>query len=737
VTARVLILRGTVEASPWEAALEPSARLVVANDVDDLPDTLARFDAALLDATSLDALGAARRVRERDQTLQVAVVVDPEDRGRIERNMLVRPGLGELWITVPADVDPGFVERAAVVTKQRRSGRATQRRVEHDLAAIEPHAARRAVISDAYLAALLGLLPDPVVSIDDRGRVLSWNRAAERFFGRARAAALGMPLLDVTSPTDRDAFERLLSDAGDLSPARGELQFETEGEDVCIAEAAVITVRAQRREVRLLVLHDVSEQRRVQAELEANAAELEAQSEELHNQSAMLQEAQAEQEMANDELQRANAALTQRTLEAEAARAEAERANRAKSDFLATMSHEIRTPINAIIGYNELLRMELAGPLSADQRHHLERIYASSQHLLALIEDVLDLAKVEARRIEVGSDRALAVNAVAAAVAIVAPQAESKGITLATTATSDADDAFYYGDERRVQQIVVNLLTNAIKFTEAGGRVEITYSVETDSPLRETASTCIRVSDAGIGIATADLRRIFRPFEQVHQGHTRTHGGAGLGLAISRELAQLMGGDITVVSTLGEGSTFTLWLPRTGPATGPREDAAALETESYPAGVGDVGRALHRVIDPVAREFTRRVRETLPLARALPDAVVQDHVSSYVADIAQTLVEIASHRGGPSMVRDGSEIQHLIADLHGRQRARLGWTTDSLSREIDLLYDTIEDAVRRECDGRDTGHIRSALRVVRRMLDTAEQVSARHLQPPGGKAGDA
>jgi PAS domain S-box-containing protein len=621
LAARILVVGNSVDGSGWRDSLGAAFVVETAADTDALePD--ARFDAALVNAGSADALAVAQRLHVRDPALQIAVITPPAARAALERALILRHGIGEVWLTDPADVDIALIERAVDVTRQRRGSRAVHRRIEHDLAAIEPHAARRAIISDAYLAALLGVLPDPIISVDDSGSILSWNRGAEQFFERPRMSALGRPLRDVVRPEEHRELERLLATAAPGAVARIQLTFTMAGERR-ITDAAVTPVSTEGRDARLLLLHDVTDQRRVQAELEANATELEAQSEELQHQSAALEEAQANLQSVNDQLQRANADLTRRTLDAERARAEAEQANRAKSDFLATMSHEIRTPINAIIGYNELLRMELAGPLEDKQRQHLDRIHASSQHLLALIEDVLDLAKVEARRIEVERERALAVRAVAAAVEIVAPQADAVGVTLVTGTLQDSAEAFYFGDERRVHQIVVNLLTNAIKFTDGGGRVEISYGVQADSPIEGGSATYIRVRDTGVGIAPGDLRRIFRPFEQLEQVHTRRHGGAGLGLAISRELAHLMGGDITVESKPGEGSTFTLWLPREGSDVRVLAPARDLDGQAYPRGA--LRRAPHAPLPSSTRGISLRPRpiENQDAAPLDPDNLVR------------------------------------------------------------------------------------------------------------------
>jgi signal transduction histidine kinase len=247
------------------------------------------------------------------------------------------------------------------------------------------------------------------------------------------------------------------------------------------------------------------------------------------------------------------------------ARAKAEMAARAKSQFLATMSHEIRTPLNAIIGYTELLGLNIAGPLTEQQQQYLARIEASSQHLLGLISDALDFSKIEAGQMTVESARARAKDALAAALVLVTPQAAARDLLLTTRCTC-APGALYVGDEERVKQILVNLLSNAIKFTEPGGCVTVTCGtrsrVDRDVPLMGDGPwVYVSVEDTGIGIARNQLKRIFEPFVQADMSLTRTRHGTGLGLPISRRLARLMGGAITVRSRLGAGSTFTLWLP--------------------------------------------------------------------------------------------------------------------------------------------------------------------------------
>jgi signal transduction histidine kinase len=238
---------------------------------------------------------------------------------------------------------------------------------------------------------------------------------------------------------------------------------------------------------------------------------------------------------------------------ADEARAAAERANRAKSEFLAIMSHELRTPLNAIGGYAELMELGIRGNVTPEQRTDLDRIQRSQRHLLGLINGVLNYARVETGNVRYDIRDVPVDELLATCEALVAPQARAKRVGLDVPPCPHALTA--RADSEKFQQIVLNLLTNAIKFTDSGGVVGVTCE---EAP----HSVIVRVTDTGSGIAEDKLATIFEPFVQVDSGLTRTREGVGLGLAISRDLARGMHGDLVVASTFGQGSTFTLTLPR-------------------------------------------------------------------------------------------------------------------------------------------------------------------------------
>jgi PAS domain S-box-containing protein len=232
--------------------------------------------------------------------------------------------------------------------------------------------------------------------------------------------------------------------------------------------------------------------------------------------------------------------------------AAAETSNRTRSEFLAALSHELRTPLNAIGGYADLMQMELAGPLTEQQRLYLTRVRESQQHLLRVINDLLNYSRMEAGKVTYAEAPVPLVPVLDVVTGMVTLQASSKGIALERD--GDSGQAVAMGDRVKIEQIVLNLLSNALKFTPRGGRVTVAST-------RSGEKAIVTVSDTGPGIPPDKLEDIFEPFVQLGRSFSSGHEGAGLGLAISRDLARAMKGDLTAESTLGEGSVFTLTLP--------------------------------------------------------------------------------------------------------------------------------------------------------------------------------
>jgi signal transduction histidine kinase len=233
---------------------------------------------------------------------------------------------------------------------------------------------------------------------------------------------------------------------------------------------------------------------------------------------------------------------------------EADKANRAKSEFLANMSHELRTPLNAIIGFSDILKKQLFGPMGNDRYvEYVTDINDSGNHLLAIINDILDLAKAEAGKLSLQEDEIDLMRVLEDAARMCRGRASAGGVDLLVTAT--LQPVYASVDERIMRQIVLNLLTNAVKFTRDGGKVVLSMESNPEDGI------FIRVSDTGIGIAPEDIARVIRPFEQVETVLSRVHGGTGLGLPLTCKLTELHGGRLTIESQVGVGTTVTVQLP--------------------------------------------------------------------------------------------------------------------------------------------------------------------------------
>jgi PAS domain S-box-containing protein len=424
--------------------------------------------------------------------------------------------------------------------------------------------------------------------------------------------------------------------------------------------------------------------------------------------------------------------------DAEEARKEAEEANRAKSLFLATMSHEIRTPINAVMGYVDLLDLELAGPLTDQQRAQLGRIRSSNMHLLGIIDEVLDFSRIEAERVSVARRVGRLASPVEAALQMVYMQAEVKGLALSDSVSGLAADVPYWGDEDRVRQILVILLSNAVKFTPADGRITVSAGTAAQPPSDTQLHgpgpwVYVRVEDTGPGIPPARMAAIFEPFEQADMTLTRQHGGTGLGLTIAKRLAVLMGGDLTVRSQPGMGSVFFLWLAaaaeEAAESTMMRADQMDLPG---PRLLPEVRDAILAELERVLHVYVARLRGDpgTPTAHTLSEAELEDHLATFLSDLAATFstLDLAAGADGAAL-RDGTAIQRTVAERHGAQRRRLGWAADEIRREFEILREEVAAAIHRRVLRPRHGEVTEAVEAMASFITTAEQISlAAHAQ---------
>jgi len=539
---------------------------------------------------------------------------------------------------------------------------------------VEPRSEQR------HLRVIVERMADGIIIADRQGAIRFANPAAEHLFGRPADDLVG----------EQFGFPIVREDTSAIEVVRP-------GDGVVHAELRVVDIEWESEPSFLISLRDVTDRKRAE------------------EQSRQLQQEQA-------------------------ARTEAEAASQAKSDFLAIMSHELRTPLNAVLGYTDLLQLGVAGSLSDEQRQQLRRISASGRHLLSLVNEVLDLARIESGRLNVERRPIRATEVADAALVMIQPQAEARGLSLSRAETVASPVCL--GDSDRVRQILVNLLGNAVKFTPVAGTVTVDIGVaDAAEPVARVRGdgpwVYIRVSDTGPGIAPEQHEQIFAPFVQAQSGHTRRKDGTGLGLTISRRLARLMSGDVTVHSVLGDGAVFTLWLPEA------KEDAPRSEEADHPLrgnepavqGLADIGEALMRDVEPVLDNFVARMRKESmgPGAETLRFSQLADHMPSLIADIAETLVVIEESRGEPSsIIADGTVIRRMIAERHGVQRARLGWSADALRHEHALLRAEVEAAIHRRFLGEREGRVAEAIRVVDQLLIDAEACAARALQRENG-----
>jgi PAS domain S-box-containing protein len=554
---------------------------------------------------------------------------------------------------------------------------------------------------------LFDYAPDPYITTDADGLISEANNAAVHLLNVPIDKLKGKPIAAFVASGRRRAFRVGLNRiaAGD-DPAPGAEEWAVQirprrGDplEVSVTAAGVRETGGKVRTIRWL-LRDVTARRKAESEVRTLNAELE------------------------QRVQERTAAL--------------EAANWAKAEFLSVMAHELRTPLNAIIGYTELLEMGISGPVSDTQRVYLDRIRSSGQKLVGLVSEVLDLGKVEAGQLRIVREECDIADAIESALAMVLPQAAARAVRIANLCQPD-EPLHYFGDQNRVEQILLNLLTNAVKFTEPGGKVEISCSREhrPNADIREMDTRigwlALKVADTGIGMAPHALAKVFDPFVQVERPLTRTRGGTGLGLTISRRLARLMGGDLTVQSQLGKGSMFTLWLPALDDVIeATPEELERRAPARYAPGISKLAALLLESIDEIIRLYAIRLKGRRGIARAkkLNKSELEDHAAAFVADIVRALVAVEDAQGGPSgVMRDGSVLRRIISERHGAQRHRLGWTEDELRAEFKILRACVDDAARKVGTSEKDVHSRAAMQAARvvlgRLLDTAEEISLR------------
>ncbi|HEY8118315.1 MAG TPA: PAS domain S-box protein [Methylophilaceae bacterium] len=395
----------------------------------------------------------------------------------------------------------------------------------------------RLASSEQKYRELVELANSIILRWDAAGRITFLNEFGQKFFGYTQEEIIGRHVIDtLVPPSDSDGRDlQLLMEEICANPKKHEQNvnenIRRNGERVWIAWTNKFVSDQHGKILEILSIGtDITEQRQAEKEIQELNATLEHRVEE-------------RTEELNDALVRAEAA------------------DKIKSAFLATMSHEFRTPLNSIIGFTGIILQGLAGPLNPEQTKQLGMVRGSAKHLLELINDVLDISKIEAGQLDVRADPFDLRESIERVIALVKPLAEKKKLAVSISMADDIGEIV--SDRRRFEQILINLLNNAIKFTEHGSVTLLAEKVNDFCPdgVSPQSAVCCRIRDTGMGIRPEDLKDLFQPFHQVDSGLTRQHEGTGLGLAICRKLASLMGGEVSASSVWSKGSEFTVILP--------------------------------------------------------------------------------------------------------------------------------------------------------------------------------
>lgn len=398
-----------------------------------------------------------------------------------------------------------------------------------------------------YLKNVLDNSADIIMTTDNDGKIVEFNRGARRILGYGKEEIIGQQaeILWVRSPERREVL-RIMEKHGNVS--NYETQLRTKDARVIDVNLTLSYIRNANGDVigTVGISKDITEKKRLEQAVAERSMELEELNEKLEDK------------------------VIERTKEIESANRELERSNKLKSQFIATMSHELRTPLNSILGFSELLTDEVFGPLSEKQKRYAVNIYNSGSHLLQLINNILDIAKIESGKMELHYEGFSVSQAVSEVQTVVKSLADKKAQHVKVTIGDNV--SVVKADKIKFKQILYNLLSNAVKFTPEGGELTLSADMVSGNTLtyygkKELehigSDSCLRISvtDTGIGIKKDDHERIFSEFEQVDSSHARRFEGTGLGLALTKKLVELHGGEILIESEEGKGSTFTVIIP--------------------------------------------------------------------------------------------------------------------------------------------------------------------------------
>ncbi len=412
---------------------------------------------------------------------------------------------------------------------------------------------------EALFSLIAELAKDAIVCIDSTQRIVLFNRGAEEIFGHESEAAIGRPLAMLLPERYRDghpahleAFEASEESARFMG-GRAEIQGLREDGTEFPAEASISAFQLGGERYFAAVLRDVTGRKEAEETLRRNEEQMQAHLLELQD--------------TRDQFEAQGMELVGLCEDLAKARDAAVLANHAKSQFLAHMSHEIRTPLNAILGFSEIVGDELLGPVSPPKyREYAQDIHTSGRHLLELINDILDLAKIEAGKLEIHDGDVDVAHAVESSLRFVKERAANAGISLETEIAADLP--VLRADERMAKQMLINLLTNAVKFTRKGGEVTVLAALDGHGALR------LSVRDTGVGIAAADIPKIMESFGPADNARAGVTEGTGLGLPLVKAMIEMHGGTLELDSEVDVGTTVTIRFPPERIAEGRRADVA-------------------------------------------------------------------------------------------------------------------------------------------------------------------